>query len=96
MLDVGEGVYLVLLVEVLYGGCQPAPVAIFTGNKPKLDAFNLSKMKQVLLRVNAPSLLCLWQIFGFSEEERRGAERESGARDGPVARIRSGRERSER
>lgn len=52
----------------------------FTGNKPKLDAFNLSKMQQVLLRVKAPSL-CLWLIFGFGEEERRGAQRERAGRE---------------
>lgn len=45
MLEVVQGGYLVLLVEVLYGGCQPAPVAIFTGNKPTRDAAKSDKME---------------------------------------------------
>ena len=78
MLVVGEGVYLVvLLVEEVYGGCQPAPVAIFTGNKPKHDALNSNKMERRLLRVKSPPLLCLELIFGFGEGERWGAERET-------------------
>lgn len=45
MLEVVQGGYLVVLVEVLYGGCQPAPVAIFTGNKPTRDGAKSDKME---------------------------------------------------
>ena len=78
MLDVGDWVYLVvLLVEEMYGGCQPAPVAIFTGNKPKHDVLNSNKMEHRLLPVKSPPLLCLELIFSFSEGERWGAGRET-------------------
>lgn len=59
MLDVGEGVYFVVLVEVLYGGCQPAPVAIFTGNKPERDVLNLVKMEKGAATRQALPLLLL-------------------------------------
>lgn len=56
MLGVGEVLNLLLPAEAPYGGgCQPAPVAIFsTGTNPKFDALDVGKMK---LCVKSPALL---------------------------------------
>lgn len=73
MLDVGELLYLLLPVEVLYGGgCQPAPVAIFNWNKKnKFDALDMGKMK---LCVIAPALLRLDLIYAFGGGGREGGK----------------------
>lgn len=89
MLDAGEGVYLVLLVEVLYGGCQPAPVAIFTRNQPKRDDLNSNKTGEGAAARLTPPLLRLRLISAFSEGRKMRSNDGGGAREHPFSRIRS-------